>query len=161
MRPAVQRRLLWALPLALAVVCFVALAAWMFGGAFIKERERSIAASAAAHAGAPACPTLTAGEFEAAHHRRLQGVQYLNGTFVRQHGPVECVTAADRKGPLKTYAVCAFTSPSVLKVTTAKGDWYFAPGVGQPATVSTAGDVARCVLASDFTIATLEGRAAR
>lgn len=159
MRPALRRRLMWAVPLTVASLLVLAVGGWMFGGAFMKARNRSIAAADAARSAAAACPTLTAADFDAGHYKRLKGVQYLNGAFTRQFGHVECVTAADRGGPIRTYAVCAFSSPNVLKVTTSKGDWYFAPGLGQPATVSTAGDVARCVMASNFTMATIVRRA--
>ena len=43
-----------------------------------------------------------------------------------------------------------FSKALLLKVTTAKGAFYFAPGTGKPATVMTRDGVPRCVLASNF-----------
>ncbi len=50
------------------------------------------------------------------------------------------------------YPACQFTSPTTLRVTTKKGDWYFHPGFAQPATVATPRGIARCVMASNFRI---------
>jgi hypothetical protein len=40
-------------------------------------------------------------------------------------------------------------------VRTPRGDWYFETGPGQPATVSARHGEARCVLASNYTMATV------
>jgi hypothetical protein len=48
---------------------------------------------------------------------------------------------------------CQFTSPGDLMVRTKRGAWYFRAGPGRAATISTARDEARCVLASRYTIA--------
>ncbi|HEY5105896.1 MAG TPA: hypothetical protein VII73_03880 [Caulobacteraceae bacterium] len=71
--------------------------------------------------------------------------------FGRRFGGSYCSTAST-KGTfgLLTHPVCQFSSPAVLAVRTSKGMFYFEPKVGQVATVSVSGGVARCVLASPY-----------
>ena len=50
-----------------------------------------------------------------------------------------------------TFPVCQFTSPASLLVKTRRGEFYFAPGIGQPATVSVPHGLPQCVMNSKFT----------
>lgn len=101
----------------------------------------------------PPCPRITLADF-IAHQQEAPKVTSFNGlTFARRFGEVSCsvvVAKGDLGGGLglKSYPVCQFTSPDVLKVQTAKGVIYFEPGLGRKASlISSAGGV-RCVMAA-------------
>lgn len=98
----------------------------------------------------PPCPTVTADAFQAQGLKAPKGFEYGGVRMYRQFGHVSCVKLKAKDG--EEYPVCQFTSPANLKVTTSKGDAYFAPGLGKPATVSTQGGVARCVVAGNFSL---------
>lgn len=98
----------------------------------------------------PPCPSLTAEAFAAQGLKAPKAFEYGDVVMARQFGHVSCVKLKGKDGV--EYPVCQFTSPATLKVTTARGEAYFAPGVGHPATVSTEGGVARCVIAGNFSL---------
>ncbi|WP_293907191.1 hypothetical protein [Phenylobacterium sp.] len=99
------------------------------------------------------CPQVSKAEFAARRLKAPKGVLYSNATLFRQFGHMECSPITYDGGTgLGAYAVCQFTGPNVLKVTTSKGEWYFVPGMGQPATIATPHDIAHCVMASNFTM---------
>jgi len=100
----------------------------------------------------PACPEVTAAEFRSAVAAQGRGLRYtfdFNGArFSRSFGNGDCDVAAAKGGlGLGTYDVCEFTSPAVLYVKTARGEFYFLPGIGRKATVMTPNGIARCVMA--------------
>jgi hypothetical protein len=74
----------------------------------------------------------------------------FNGVrFGRYFGYADCTVAASKDAlGMGSYDVCQFTGPSALYVKTARGEFYFTPGVGHKATVLTEGGVARCVMAA-------------
>ncbi|HLY78509.1 MAG TPA: hypothetical protein VKQ70_03995 [Caulobacteraceae bacterium] len=99
----------------------------------------------------PPCPASRAVYNQA---MKLQGplpyvFSYNGVTFGRYFGYADC-SVAEAKGSagLGSYVVCQFTSPSVLYVRTARGAFFFTPGVGQKASVMTENGVARCVMAA-------------
>jgi hypothetical protein len=100
----------------------------------------------------PPCPALSAAAFQTAV-REGPGLAYsfdFNGaTFGRSFGYADC-SVAEAKGSLGlgSYDVCQFTSPAILYVKTARGAFYFQPGIGQKATVMTPDGQARCVMAA-------------
>lgn len=96
------------------------------------------------------CPVLTAEEFEARGAKTKQAFISNDVRYDRRFGHVECSVIAAEKGGTEFIPVCQFSGPALLKVTTAKGAFYFAPGVGKPATVMTRDGVPSCVLASNF-----------
>ena len=99
----------------------------------------------------PPCPGLSADA--ARRSLKAQGLalgyvfEFNGDTFGRVFGHADCSVAA-AKDSLGSYDVCQFTSPDVLYVKTARGEAYFAPGVGHKATVMTAGGAPRCVMAA-------------
>ena len=148
-----RRRLTGGQKVVLAVAALVAAAfpAWLLGGSYLKTRAENIArARDWAIDGVP-CPALTAAEFQARGLTAPKGVLYEGVVFFRQFGHMACAPLRDQGGGgWRTYVACQFTSPNALKVVTRKGEWRFAPGMGRPATVTTADGVVRCVLNSKF-----------
>lgn len=126
---------------------------WLVGGAYLKHRQEALGLrSSWTLRGAP-CPALTRAEFETRRLTAPKSFRYGAAVFHRRFGHAQC-TELRRGGGWSTTTdpACQFTSPGALRVTTAKGDWYFAPGPGRPATIYTPDGVARCVLASNFTL---------
>ena len=131
----------------------VALPAYIFGGAYLKDRTAALALAREWNIEGLPCPSLTRAEFEANGFKARKGLEYAGVKVSRQFGHVTCSQLRYGEGwGLASYVICQFTSPNVLKVETARGEWYFSPGMGQPATISTPHDQARCVLASNFTL---------
>ena len=139
--------------LGVAASLAVALPAYIFGGAYLKNRTAALALAREWNIVGPPCPDLTRAQFEAQGFKARKGLEYAGVMVSRQFGHVTCSQLRYGEGwGLASYVVCQFTSPNVLKVETAKGEWYFAPGMGQPATISTPHGQARCVMASKFTL---------
>jgi len=114
----------------------------------LNVRDASAESRVAAVAGPP-CPSVTKADF-AARHLELRFASEFNGvSFARRFGQVSCSEAA-AKGwlGLKSYSVCQFSSPDVLAVRTAKGLYYFEPGLGRKASLLMDGDAPRCVMAA-------------
>ena len=71
--------------------------------------------------------------------------------MLRLFGEAECSAVARNTLLGNGYEhLCQFSSPAVLSVVTAKGAYYFEPGIGQEASVFVANGVARCVMASPY-----------
>lgn len=139
--------------LAVAALAALAFPVWLLGGAYLKDRAEAVTLAREWSVEGRACPSLTRAEFERQGLKASKGLHYEGVEFWRQFGHVSCSPIRHDAGAgWGAYAVCQFTSPNVLRVTTRKGEWYFAPGLGQPATVSTPRGHARCVLASNFTL---------
>ena len=131
----------------------VALPAYIFGGAYLKDRTAALALAREWNIQGPPCPSLTRSQFEAQGFKVRKGVEYAGVKVSREFGHLTCSQLRYGEGwGLASYVVCQFTSPNALRIETAKGTWYFAPGMGKPATISTPHDQARCVLASKFTL---------
>ena len=101
----------------------------------------------------PPCRALT--RDQAQRSLKAQGVSLgyvfdFNGDrFGRVFGHADCSVAASHDSlGFGSYAVCQFTSPAVLYVKTSRAEAYFAPGIGQKATVMTPDGVPRCVLSA-------------
>lgn len=118
-----------------------------------KKRTDAIAATTAAAGvstiAGPPCPTLTAEEFAPRAAKTDKVAQFNDDTYARRSGHMDCNLVA-LPGVKDPVPVCQFTSPQVIAITTAKGSWYFAPGVGQPATIQVPDEVPACVVASNF-----------
>jgi hypothetical protein len=141
--------------IAIAVGGLAALAfpTWLLGGAYMKHRAERIALAKEWSIDGHPCPQVTADEFRARRLRAPKGLVYENATVFRQFGHMSCSPIAYHGGGgFGSYAVCQFTGPNVLLVKTRKGEWFFVPGPGQPATIATPHDEAHCVLASNFTL---------
>lgn len=145
--------------LSVAALIAIALPAWLFGGSYLRQREQALnLAQEAAIVGAP-CPSLTRAQFEAQGFAAPKATFYEGVVFARQFGHMECRALRYGGGwSSQVYPVCQFTSPKALKIVTPQGEWYFAPGVGQPASVATPHGKATCIMASNFTIGRLTGR---
>ncbi len=99
------------------------------------------------------CPTLTAEAFAAQNLKPKRSFDYREVKLARAYGHVECRQIKNAGGQgLGSHTVCQFTSPAVLQVTTAKGEFFFLPGIGRPATVAIEGGEAHCVLAGDYRV---------
>jgi len=68
---------------------------------------------------------------------------------------VECLAVPNDTLGLAAHPVCQFTSPNVLEVTVRRRTFSYRPGVGQPATLVVRGTDVHCIMASNFTLATL------
>lgn len=148
-RPA--RRIPWLTIIGVALA--VLIVGGMMANELLKRRALAIATAKEWSIAGPPCPTITAAEFTARKFRLRQTFDYGGATFARSAGHVSCASVADKGGKgLGSFPVCQFTSPAVVKVTTAKGEFFFVPGAGQPATVSAPHGVAACVMASKFTL---------
>jgi hypothetical protein len=103
----------------------------------------------------PPCPRSSLAEFVGNHHRGPRSFTYEGVTFFRRHGHVECAPIYEKGGHSdRFHPVCQFTSPEDLMVRTDRGDFYFRPGPGQPATIRTTGRAdPTCVMASKLTLA--------
>lgn len=122
----------------------------------LAEQHRVVAQSTAdtdvAAIVGPPCPTLSRAAFES--RVKLQGklpwvFEFNGNTFGRYFGYADCSVTESQGGlGIGSYNVCQFTSPATLYVKTAKGEFYFMPGVGRKASVMAPGGVARCVMAA-------------
>ena len=78
-------------------------------------------------------------------------------TIARKAGNASCqdLKRSGGLGLLHDQA-CQFTGPAALVVTTKKGEFFYIPEVGQPATVYVRDGAPRCVMGGKFTL-TSEG----
>jgi hypothetical protein len=91
----------------------------------------------------PACPAAGPGPSKSRYLMTFHGVE-----FGRRFGHAEC---AFIRGPAGHGPVCQFTSPADLEVRTEGGVFRYAPGIGQPATISVIGEAPpSCVMATRF-----------
>lgn len=142
-----------------AATIAVGLPGWFLAQSYLGKREAALFLASEATVDGPPCPSLTKAQFEAEGLKVKKATFYEGVTFARQFGHMECRSLRYGAGwGTAVYPVCQFTSPSALKVTTDKGEWYFNPGPGQPATVGTPRGEARCVMASNFTMKRLVSR---
>lgn len=143
----------------LALLTTAALPVWTFGGSYLKRRDAALNLASEWRIDGPPCKALTKAEFEAQGLRTRKATLYEDVTFHRQFGHMSCSALRYGSGwGQAVYPVCQFTSPRAVRVTTAKGDWYFALAPGQPATVAAPHGLARCVQAANFTIKSLVAR---
>lgn len=138
-------------PLLLGAAVVVGVVAVAWGG--YQRRAVALAASTeAANLAAisgPACPTLTAAEYEARTAKPKKAFVFNDIRFDRRFGHVDCNTVATGKG--QAYApVCQFSGPALLAVTTDKGRFVFSPGAGKPVTIIVEDGAPRCVMDGNF-----------
>jgi hypothetical protein len=131
------------------VVGFLAFAAGLAGVMIVSGLRAQWAADQYWKVAGPPCPTLTRQAFQAQSVTPTQSFRMENAVFARAYGYSNC-GELPAKGGLEALVVCQFTNPGVLAVTTAAGDFYFAPGIGQPATVSAGEGPPRCVMGSNY-----------
>ena len=125
--------------------------AWLFGESFLKHRAANIQLAREWSIDGTPCPTVSAADFAKRRLKAPKGLRFADIEVFRQYGHLSCSVIKDHGGAGQDdYAVCQFTAPNTLRVKTVKGEWLFAPGVGQPATVATPNGIAHCVLAAKF-----------
>jgi hypothetical protein len=106
-------------------------------------------------AGAP-CPGLSPAEVPASGYRIAHAIDYGDVRFGRAYGYVSCVEVSGDGGwSMDAAPVCQFNSPSLLQVTTRRGDFYFLTRM-RPATVSIVDGRPRCVLNASVGLIALE-----
>ncbi|HET6969947.1 MAG TPA: hypothetical protein VFH92_02375 [Phenylobacterium sp.] len=136
-----------------AAVAVVAI--WQTHSVLSLKRARMDDAKAWSISGPP-CPTEPKETFLRPHQKGPKRVDYEDVTFFRRFGHTSCAPIYEDGGRGgRFHAVCQFTGPGELLIRSAKGEWAFAPGPGQPATISMQGGVAHCVMASKFTMASI------
>jgi hypothetical protein len=142
-----------------AVAAALGFIGWLVGGAYLRDRRAALELARDWTIEGPPCPSLTKAQFEARGLRAQKGVFYDGVTFYRRFGHMSCSPLRYGGGwGLSVYPVCQFTSPQALRVTTKKGEWFYALPPGQPATIATPHGQARCVQAANFNMKRLSGR---
>jgi hypothetical protein len=130
-----------------------AVVAAIWGPSLLVHRREAIATARAWTLHGPPCEALSPQAYAKQWFKAAKGFEWGGATFARGAGHAACqdVTRGGGRG-IGTYPVCQFTSPQVIAVTTKKGVFYFAPGLGKPATVTVQAGVPTCVATSDFTL---------
>jgi hypothetical protein len=132
---------------------FLGFAGWLYGGDYLRQRDLALGRAGEAKVEGPPCPQLTAAEFVARKLKAPKLTSYEGVVFGRQFGHMDCSALRYGAGwSTEMYPVCQFTSPSALSVKTDKGEWFFAPGPGQPATIAVPHGQPRCVMDSNFNL---------
>jgi|GEM_PF-906889 len=120
---------------------------------YLRDRASHIATAKEWNIQGPACPTLSQAEFQAKRWTATKTFNYDDVILGRAAGDASCSDVKQDGGKgLFNDKVCQFTSPAALTVVTASRRYYFLPGVGQPATITVHNDIAKCVMASNFTL---------
>ena len=120
---------------------------------FSQHRDANVALAKDWAIGGPPCPTLTKAEFTAKGYKAPKSFDYDDLTMARKAGHASCsdIQQGGGKGVFHDQA-CQFTSPAALIITTKKGEFFYTPEVGQPATVYVHNGVPKCVLGGKFTL---------
>jgi hypothetical protein len=114
--------------------------------ALAAQRIAAVAKARAWAVSGPPCPSLSRSAYLASGERIVHLIDYDGVRFGRGYGYVSCVEVAKDGGRgLDTVPVCQFNSPTVLQVTTRRGDFYFYTRI-RPATVTIADDRPQCVM---------------
>ena len=92
------------------------------------------------------CPVLTREEYEARGSKAKQAFITNDIRYDRRYGHADCSIIKAGGAGNDFVPVCQFSGPAQVVVTTAKGAFHFAPGVGRPATVATRDGVPTCVI---------------
>ena len=143
---------------ALTGVACLALPAWLLAQDYLADRHVALNLAGEWKIEGPPCRQVSAAAFAAEGRKLRSGAVYQDVTFVRQFGHMSCASLRYGGGwSPDVYPVCQFTSPHGIKVTTPKGEWFYAVEPGQPATVATPHGKARCVLAGNFNMKRLVG----
>lgn len=91
------------------------------------------------------CAVLTKDEYVARGAKAQHAFITNDIRYERRYGHADC-SIVKGGGGNDFVPVCQFSGPAQLVVTTGKGAFYFAPGVGRPATVATHDGVPTCVI---------------
>ena len=92
------------------------------------------------------CAVMTKAEYEARGAKAAHAFITNDIRNERRYGHADCSIVKAGGAGNDFVPVCQFSGPAQLVVTTGKGAFYFAPGVGRPATVATRDGVPTCVI---------------
>lgn len=92
------------------------------------------------------CAVMTKAEYEARGAKAAHAFITNDIRYERRYGHADCSIVKAGGAGNDFVPVCQFSGPAQVVVTTAKGAFYFAPGVGRPATVATRDGVPTCVI---------------
>lgn len=119
---------------------------------FVRDRNANIATARAWSVQGPPCPQVSASQWAARRLKVRTSFDYDGTALGRWSGDASCSDVKDNGGAgFRTDKVCQFTNPTVLSVGLPSGTIFYAPGVGQPATLRIHRGVVSCVMASKFT----------
>jgi hypothetical protein len=136
---------------ALAIVAAIGGSAAMVAPGVMRDRTAAIAQAKAWDITGVACPQFPAAEV-LKQPTATRGFGYAGASFTYAYGHVACaeLRADGGKSWFRGHPVCQFTSPAVVGVHVGGATTYFAPGLGQRATVSVEDGGPRCVMAANF-----------
>jgi hypothetical protein len=117
-----------------------------------RDRAAAIVDAKAWTIDGPPCPQLPPAQAARWPYQPKEGFDYAGVEMGFVYGHVACAQIHDDGGRslFRGHVVCQFTSPASISVRTDKTTAFFTPGLGQRATISTQGGVARCVMAGRF-----------
>ena len=92
------------------------------------------------------CAVMTKAEYEARGAKAAHAFITNDIRYERRYGHADCSIVKAAAAGNDFVPVCQFSGPAQVVVTTDKGAFYFAPGVGRPATVATRDGVPTCVI---------------
>lgn len=92
------------------------------------------------------CAVMTKAEYEARGAKAVHAFITNDIRYERRYGHAACSIVKAGGAGNDFVPVCQFSGPAQVVVTTDKGAFYFAPGVGRPATVATRDGVPTCVI---------------
>ena len=92
------------------------------------------------------CAVMTKAEYEARGAKAVHAFITNDIRYERRYGHADCSIVKAGGAGNDFVPVCQFSGPAQVVVTTDKGAFYFAPGVGRPATVATRDGVPTCVI---------------
>lgn len=92
------------------------------------------------------CAVMTKAEYEARGAKAAHAFITNDIRYERRYGHADCSIVKAGGAGNDFVPVCQFSGPAQVVVTTDKGAFYFAPGVGRPATVATRDGVPTCVI---------------
>ena len=139
-------------PMMAGLACLIAIGVTVWA---VRDQARLIRESTAeTEAGeiiGKACPQVLHGAFTSPL-RPINTFDYNGLTFGHRFGAAECSVTAGKGGLFGTGYVnlCQFSSPAVVSVSSAKGTFYWEPGVGQEVTVFVDHGKPRCVMSSPY-----------
>jgi hypothetical protein len=120
---------------------------------FTHHRDANVALARDWKIDGPPCPSLTKAEFTAKGYKAPKSFDYDDLKMARKAGHASCSDIQQGGGNGMFHdQECQFTSPAALIITTKKGEFFYVPEVGQPATVVVHDGTPKCVLGGKFTL---------
>jgi hypothetical protein len=135
----------------LAVIAAIGGSAATIAPRVMRDRTTAIAEAKAWDIIGAACPQFPASDVRK-QPTATRGFGYAGAGFTYAYGHVACaeLRADGGRSWFRGHPVCQFTSPAVVGVHFGGATTYFAPGLGQRATVSIEDGRPRCVMAAKF-----------